>query len=42
MVYGRKVGEQELSFEASGALMEASLIMRDRETGSLHPLDFLP
>ena len=34
MVYGRKVGERELNFEASGALMSASLVMRDRETDS--------
>ncbi len=34
MVYGRKVGDKELNFEASGALMDASLIMRDRETDS--------
>jgi len=34
VVYGRTVGERELNFEASGALMEASLVMRDRETDS--------
>ena len=34
MVYGRDVGDRELNFEASGALMDASLIMRDRETDS--------
>jgi hypothetical protein len=28
------VGDQELNFEASGALMQASLVMRDRETDS--------
>ena len=33
-MYGRQYGEQELSFEASGALMSASLVMRDRETDS--------
>jgi hypothetical protein len=33
-VYGRKVGDRELNFEASGALMQASLVMRDRETDS--------
>lgn len=34
MVYGRLVGDQELNFEASGALLDASLVMRDRETDS--------
>ena len=34
MVYGRKHGDQELNFEASGALLDASLVMRDRETDS--------
>jgi len=33
-VYSRKVGDRELNFEASGALMQASLVMRDRETDS--------
>ena len=33
-MYGRQVGEQELNFEASGALRDAALIMRDRETDS--------
>jgi len=28
------MGDQELNFEASGALMDASLVMRDRETDS--------
>jgi hypothetical protein len=28
------VGDKELNFEASGALMDASLVMRDRETDS--------
>ena len=34
MVYDRTIQGKELSFEASGALMDASLIMRDRETDS--------
>ncbi len=34
MVYGRQHGDQELSFEASGGLLDASLVMRDRETDS--------
>ncbi len=34
MVYGRQVGGKELNFEASGALLKASLVMRDRETDS--------
>ena len=34
MVYGREYGDRELSFEASGALLDASLVMRDRETDS--------
>lgn len=34
MVYGRKVRDQTLAFEASGALLQASLVMRDRETDS--------
>ena len=34
MVYGRDYGDRELSFEASGALLDASLVMRDRETDS--------
>jgi hypothetical protein len=34
VVYGRQVGERQLSFEASGALLDASLVMRDRETDS--------
>ncbi len=34
MVYGRQHGEQELNFEASGGLLDASLVMRDRETDS--------
>lgn len=33
-MYDRRVGERELSFEASGALLDASLVMRDRETDS--------
>jgi hypothetical protein len=33
-VYDRKIGDQELNFEASGALWQASLVMRDRETDS--------
>lgn len=34
MVYDRRVEDRELNFEASGALMDASLVMRDRETDS--------
>ncbi len=34
MVYGRKIAGRELSFEPSGALLQASLVMRDRETDS--------
>ena len=34
MVYGRQVGDKTLNFEASGALLDASLVMRDRETDS--------
>ena len=34
MVYGRSYGDRKLNFEASGALKQASLIMRDRETDS--------
>jgi hypothetical protein len=34
VVYGRRVGERELTLEPSGALLEASLVMRDRETDS--------
>lgn len=33
-MYGREYGERELNFEASGALWQASLVMRDRETDS--------
>lgn len=34
MVYGRQIRGQELNFEASGALLHATLVMRDRETDS--------
>jgi len=34
VVYGREYGDKVLSFEPSGALWEASLVMRDRETDS--------
>jgi Protein of unknown function (DUF3179) len=33
-VYDRSYNDQELNFEASGALEKASLVMRDRETNS--------
>jgi hypothetical protein len=33
-VYGREVAGRELRFEPSGALLQASLVMRDRETDS--------
>jgi hypothetical protein len=34
VVYDRRIDDRELNFEASGALMSASLVMRDRETDS--------
>ncbi len=34
VVYDRRFGDRELSFEASGALWQASLVMRDRESDS--------
>lgn len=34
MVYGREVAGRTLELEASGALLEASLVMRDRQTDS--------
>ena len=34
VVYDRNVNGKELNFEASGALLDASLVMRDRETDS--------
>lgn len=34
VVYDRRVNGKELNFEASGALLDASLVMRDRETDS--------
>lgn len=33
-MYGREYGDKVLSFEPSGALKEATLVMRDRETDS--------
>ncbi len=33
-MYDRVIGDRELNFEASGALWQASLVMRDRETDS--------
>ncbi len=33
-MYGREYGDKELRFEASGGLMHASLVMRDKETDS--------
>lgn len=33
-MYGRQFGDRQLNFEASGALWQASLVMRDRETDS--------
>ena len=33
-MYDREFGDRELNFEASGALWQASLVMRDRETDS--------
>lgn len=33
-MYDRRFGDRELTFEASGALQDASLVMRDRETDS--------
>lgn len=34
MVYGREIDGETLELEASGALLEASLVMRDRQTDS--------
>lgn len=34
VVYGREYGDKVLSFETSGGLSEATLVMRDRETDS--------
>ena len=34
MVYGRELDGRVLDFEASGALLQASLVMRDRQTDS--------
>ena len=33
-MYGRDYGDKQLNFEASGALLDASLVMRDKETDS--------
>ena len=33
-MYDREFGDRELNFEASGALWQAALVMRDRETDS--------
>ena len=33
-MYGREYGDQVLRFEASGGLLNASLVMRDKETDS--------
>ena len=35
MVYARTLGSQSYTFQVSGMLWRNSLIMRDRETGSL-------
>lgn len=37
-MYGRQYGGQELTFEPSGGLMHAALVMRDKETGSYWPI----
>lgn len=34
VVYDRQYGDQELNFEASGGLLDAALVMRDRESDS--------
>lgn len=38
MVYGRAYGDRELTFEPSGGLMYASLVMQDKETDSYWPI----
>ena len=38
VVYGRTYGGNELRFEASGGLVNAALVMRDKETGSYWPI----
>lgn len=38
VVYGRTYRGRELRFEPSGGLVNASLVMRDKETGSLWPI----
>ena len=37
-MYGRRYAGRELRFEASGGLLHAALVMRDKETGSLWPI----
>lgn len=37
-MYGRRYGGRELRFEASGGLLNAALVMRDKETGSYWPI----
>jgi len=37
-VYGRTLGEQELTFEASGGLIHGTLVLQDRETDSYWPI----
>lgn len=37
-MYGRTYGGRELRFEASGGLLNAALVMRDKETGSYWPI----
>ncbi|MEM8962494.1 MAG: DUF3179 domain-containing (seleno)protein [Acidobacteriota bacterium] len=38
LVYDRRVDGKEIELEASGALMQASLVMRDRQTDSWWPI----
>jgi len=38
VVYGRSYQGRELRFEASGGLLNAALVMRDKETGSYWPI----
>jgi hypothetical protein len=37
-VYDRKVNDRELTFEASGGLINSSLVLQDRETDSYWPI----
>ena len=37
-MYGRTIGEQDLTFEASGGLIHGTLVLQDRETDSYWPI----